>query len=139
MSVVGDSASTARYAGMNVNAVTLRTVFVSAFLVGLAGALYLCSSGKLSESITGNVGFTGIVVAWLAKLNPIMIIVVSVLLTVLRFGAEKANADFSHIDSNIADVFYGIILFSVLACEFFINFKVTFHFAKKSKEAVSNE
>ncbi len=139
MSVVGDSASTARYAGMNVNAVTLRTVFISAFLVGLAGALYLCSSGKLSESITGNVGFTGIVVAWLAKLSPIMIIVVSVLLTVLRFGAEKANADFSHIDSNIADVFYGIILFAVLACEFFINFKVTFHFAKKTKEAVINE
>lgn len=138
MTVVGDSASTARYAGMNVNGVTLRTVFLSSFLVGLAGALYLCSSGKLSESITGNVGFTGIVVAWLAKLSPIIIILVSVLLTVLRFGAEKANADFSRIDSNIADVFYGVILFAVLACEFFINFKVTFHFNKKTKEAVSN-
>lgn len=139
MSVVGDSTSTARYAGMNVNAVTLRTVFVSAFLVGLAGALYLCSSGKLSESITDNVGFTGIVVAWLAKLNPVMIIVVSLLMTVLRFGSVQAAVEFRTIDSSIADVFQGIILFAVLACEFFINFKVIFHFGKKTKEAVTNE
>jgi len=134
MSVVGDSRNTAKYAGMNVNLITIRTVAISAFLVGLAGALYFCSCGQLSESITGNVGFTGIVVAWLAKLNPLMIIVVSILLTILRYGSVQAGTYFSNIDTNFADVFQAIILFTVLACEFFINFKVSFHFNKKNKE-----
>ena len=122
--VVGDSPNTARYAGMNVGKIILRTVFFSAFLVGLAGAFRVSSMGTLSESVTNDVGWTGVVVAWLAKLNPFGILLVSALINVLQIGSQAAATSYMQIDANFADLLQGIILFIVLACDFFIRFRV---------------
>ena len=126
LSVVGDSIPTARYAGMKVGRIMLRTVFLSAFLIGIAGAFTVSSSSPpiLSTAITNDVGWTGIIVAWLSKLNPIAIFIVSALISVLQFGCISANASFGAIDSNFADILQGIILFVVLAVDFLIRFKI---------------
>lgn len=126
INVVGDSAGTARYAGMKVNAIVLRTVFLSAALIGLAAAFKVGTSSILSTSITDDVGWTGIIVAWLAQLNPVMIFVVSALISVLQFGSTIAAATFAQVDSSFANMLQGVILFLVLAADFLIRFRIVF-------------
>lgn len=122
--VVGDSKRTAQYAGMNVSKVILRTMFFSAFIIGMASAFHVSTTHTLSESITNDVGWTGIVVAWLARLNPIGVVIASLLISILQFGCVQACATYSAVDSNVADLLQGIILFIVLASDFFIRYKV---------------
>ena len=132
IAVVGDSAGTAHYAGMKVNAIVLRTVFLSACLIGLAAAFKVGTAGILSTAITDDVGWTGIIVAWLAQLNTVVIFVVSALISVLHYGSEVAAATFSQVDSSFANMLQGAILFLVLAADFLIRFKVVFQKGGKS-------
>ena len=124
ISVVGDSAGSARYAGMKVNSIVLRTVFLSAALIGLAAAFKVGTAGILSTAITNDVGWTGIIVAWLSQLNTPVIFVVSALISVLHYGSTVAAATFSQVDSSFANMLQGVILFLVLAADFFIRFRV---------------
>ena len=124
IAVVGDSAGTARYAGMKVNAIVLRTVFLSACLIGLAAAFKVGTAGILSTAITDDVGWTGIIVAWLAQLNTIVIFVVSALICVLHYGSTVAAATFAQVDSSFANMLQGVILFLVLAADFYTRFRV---------------
>lgn len=124
ISVIGDSMGTAHYAGMKVNKIILRTIFLSAALIGLAAAFKVGTAGVLSTAITDDVGWTGIIVAWLAQLNTIMIFVVSALISVLQCGSVAANASFPQVDSSFANMLQGIILFLVLAADFFIRFRI---------------
>ena len=134
ISVIGDSISTAKYAGMKVNRIIVRTMFMSACLIGLAGTCYVSTSHTLSTSVTNNVGWTGIVVAWLSKLNTIGIFVTAVLISVLRFGCQVASTEYTALDSNFADLLQGIILFIVLAADFFVRFKIVFSSKAKEEE-----
>lgn len=124
IAVVGDSPSTARYAGMKVGRIVIRTIFLSAALIGMAGAFHVSSAGILSASPTNDVGWTGVVVAWLAKLNTAGIVLASLLITVLRFGCQAASATYPSIDANFANLLQGVILFIVLAADFFIRFRL---------------
>ena len=126
ISVVGDSAGTARYAGMKVNTIVLRTVFLSACLIGLAAAFKVGTAGILSTAITDDVGWTGIIVAWLSQLNTAAIFLVSALICVLHYGSTVAAATFSQVDSSFANMLQGVILFLVLAVDFFIRFRIVF-------------
>lgn len=138
ISVVGDSHNTAKYAGMNVSRIILRTVFLSAFIVGLAGAFKITSSSfGLSEAITDDVGWTGIVVAWLAQLSPFGILLVAFLLSVLQFGIASASASHTNLDANFADLLQGIILFVVLAVHFLINYKVVVNNDKRKAKKMA--
>ncbi len=128
ISVVGDSQNTARYAGMSVKKIIVRTMFISAGIAGLAGMLQVSGSATshtLADGITGDVGFTGITVAWLAKLNPVGILVVSALMGILQKGTAVAESAFS-ISSAASEILQGIILFSVLAADFFIRYRIVF-------------
>ena len=124
IAVVGDSAGTARYAGMKVNKIVLRTVFLSAALIGLAAAFKVGTAGILSTSITDDVGWTGIIVAWLSQLNTGVIFVVSALITMLHYGSTVAAATFSQVDSSFANMLQGVILFLVLSADFYTRFRV---------------
>ena len=137
LNVVGDSPNTAKYAGMKVKWIIVRTMFLSGAIIGMAGALKLCGSSAghtFSANITGGVGWTAIIVAWLAKLNPIGIFIASLLMSILERGCDFTRTSMS-MNSAISDVLQGIILFTVLACDFFTGYKVTFR--KKSKATVS--
>lgn len=124
ISVVGDSANTAHYAGMKVNRIILRTVFMSAALIGLAAAFKVGSEGTLSTAITDDVGWTGIIVAWLAQLNTVSIFIVSALICVLQQGSIIAASEFAQVNSSFSNMLQGIILFMILASDFFIRFRV---------------
>jgi simple sugar transport system permease protein len=124
ISVVGDSAGTAHYAGMKVNAIVLRTVFLSACLIGLAAAFKVGTAGILSTTITDDVGWTGVIVAWLSQLNTAAIFLVSALIGMLQHGSTIAAATFSQVDSSFAKMLQGAILFLVLAADFYTRFRV---------------
>ena len=124
IAVVGDSAGTAHYAGMKVNTIVLRTVFLSAALIGLAAAFKVGTAGILSTAITDDVGWTGIIVAWLSQLNTVAIFLVSALICVLQYGSTVAAATFSQVDSSFANMLQGAILFLVLSADFFIRFRI---------------
>ena len=126
INVVGDSPGTARYAGMKTGRIVLRTVFLSACLIGLAAAFKMGTVGSLSTSITGDVGWTGIIVAWLAQLNTWAILLVSALISLLHHGSVIAAsaAEFKQVDSSFANMLQGFILFLILAADFMIRFKI---------------
>ena len=138
ISVVGDSIGSARYAGMKVNRIILRTVFLSAALIGLAAAFKIGSAGGLSSAITDDVGWTGIIVAWLSQLNTGVIFGVSALISILQYGSTVAAATFSRVDSSFANMLQGVILFLVLAADFCIRFRIV-RVKKEKKEVESNE
>jgi simple sugar transport system permease protein len=124
ISVVGDSAGTARYAGMKVKWIVLRTVFLSAALIGLAAAFKVGTAGILSTAITNDVGWTGIIVAWLSQLNTAVIFAVSALICVLHYGSTVAAATSAQVDSSFANMLQGAILFLVLAADFYTRFRI---------------
>lgn len=124
IAVVGNSVGTARYAGMKVNRIVLRTVFLSACLIGLAAAFKVGTAGILSTTITDDVGWTGVIVAWLSQLNTAAIFVVSALISMLQYGSSAAASTFSQVDSSFADMLQGAILFLVLAADFYTRFRI---------------
>lgn len=131
INVVGDSPSTARYAGMKVKWIVLRTVFLSGMLIGIAGVFRLTSAHIMSDYITNDVGWTGIIVAWLSKFNPFAIIGTTFMLGILEYG-PNACPDIK-INSNVTDLLQGLILFVILASDFFIRYKVHFNVNIKRK------
>ena len=131
ISVVGESENTARYIGISVPKVIIRTMILSGALCGLAGFLIV---GGLDRTITtesaGGQGFTAIMVSWLAKFDPIVMILTSFLLVFLDQGAAQVAQDFNMSDA-FPSIITGIILFFIIGCEFFINYRVVFRSAKK--------
>lgn len=133
ISVVGESQDTARYAGMNVKKVILRTMFLSGGICGLAGMIQATGSDiTLTTSVAGGVGFTAIIVAWLAQLNPFAILIVSLLFSVLEKGSSVVQSTFG-LSTDCADVLQGIILFFILGCEFFVRYRFIFRSKKEGK------
>lgn len=124
IAVIGESENTARYAGMNVGRIIMRTMFLSGAIGGLVG--FIVASGAnttLYDGVAGGVGFTAITVAWLAQLNPFAMIAISGLLAVLEKGADSLQT-LLQVPASISDIITGIFLFCMLGCEFFINFRL---------------
>ena len=136
IAVVGASRNTARYAAIDVGRVTVRTVSLSGALCGIAGFIAVAGqSHTISISTAGGNGFIAIIVAWLAKFNSLVMILISLLLVFLEKGAVEIASSFN-INDNISQMITGIILFFILGSEFFINYKLDFAKAeKKVKEA----
>ena len=126
INVVGESVRTARYIGINEKRVIIRTMILCGALCGLAG--YLIAAG-LDQTVTtesaGGQGFTGIMVSWLAKFNPLAMILTSGLIQLLSQGAAQISQDFD-VSGAFPNVIVGIILFFIIGCEFFINYKIHF-------------
>lgn len=124
ITVVGDSENTARYAGISVKKVTIRTMAISGAICGLAGFVAVAgASHTISTSTAGGRGFTAIIVAWLAKFNTFVMVLISFLLVFLEKGAIQIASQFN-LNDFAADVITGIILFFILGSEFFINYRV---------------
>ncbi|MBM6722108.1 ABC transporter permease [Pseudoflavonifractor phocaeensis] len=124
IAVIGESENTARYAGMNVGKIIMRTMFLSGAIAGLVG--FIVSSGAdntLHAGVAAGVGFTAITVAWLAQLNPFAMVAISMLLAVLEKGASTLETQMA-VPASISDIITGIFLFCMLGCEFFINYRL---------------
>ena len=125
ISVVGESENTARYAGINVRRVTVRTMLISGAVCGLMGFLLTAGTDHtLTTTIVGGRGFTAVMVSWMAKFNPIVMIFTSLLLVVLGRGASEISSTFS-LNQSFSDILTGIILFFIIGSEFFITYQVS--------------
>ena len=126
IAVIGDSMRTAQYAGMNVGRIMMRTMFLSGAISGLVGFIIAAGANHtLASDIAGGVGFTSITVAWLSQLNAFAMIAISMMLGILTKGADTLQTAMS-IPAAISDIIIGLLLFCMLGCEFFINYKLIF-------------
>lgn len=135
IAVVGESENTARYAGMNVGKIIMRTMFISGAVSGLVGFMLVSgANGTLYDGVAGGVGFTAITVAWLAKLNPFGMVAISGMLAILEKGADTLQTRMA-VPASISDIMTGIILFCLLGCEFFINYRLIFRGRERKEVA----
>ena len=133
ISVVGESENTAKYVGIKVSKVIIRTVCLSGALCGVVGMLLVGSiNHTLTTTIAGGQGFTAVMVSWLAKFNPITMIFTSFLIIFLNRGAGEISSVFG-LNESFSDIITGIILFFIIGCEFFISYKIELK-KDKSKE-----
>lgn len=131
ISVVGESQNTAKYVGINVGRVIIRTMLLSGALCGLAGLLLVGGiNHTITTTITNGQGFTAVMVSWLAKFNPFAMVATSFLIVLMSRGAGEISTAYG-LNHSFADILTGVLLFFIIGCEFFIRYKIMF---RKSKE-----
>ena len=124
IAVVGESEKTARYIGINVRKVIIRTMILSGALCGVAGLLLVGGTNHtISTATAGGRGFTAIMVSWLAKFNPLTMVLTAFLIVFLQAGAQQVVTDFN-VNKSISDIVTAIILFFIIGCEFFIQYQI---------------
>lgn len=135
IAVVGESLETARYAGMNISKVIVVAMLISGGLCGIVGMVQASGIEKtLVAGIANNYGFTAIITAWLAKLNPISTLIVCVVFAMLIQGGEYIQIALG-VPSAVSDVVQGLILFFVLGSEFFMRYRI--HLGRPAKKEVA--
>ncbi len=133
IAVVGESQNTARYIGINVKKVIIRTMLLSGAMCGIAGFLLVAGTNHTINTTTSDGrGFTAIMVSWLAKFNPLYMVLTSFLLVFLQRGANEISSVYG-LDKSFSDILTGIILFFIIGCEFFINYQLKFRSAHKEE------
>ena len=131
ISVVGESQNTARYVGINVKKVIIRTMLISGAICGIAGMLMVAGTDhSINTNTMGGQGFTAIMVSWLGQFNPFIMAAVSGLLIFVKDGAAKV-ADRAMLNSSYADIACGIVILFLVGCEFFIQYSIRFRHSKK--------
>ena len=135
ISVVGESQNTARYVGISVKKVIIRTMLISGALCGVAGMLLVSGiDHSINTNTVGGQGFTAIMISWLGQFNPFIMAGMAGLVTFLQTGAAKV-ADSFFLNSAYADIVSGVVILFLVGCEFFIQYKVRFRHSKKGGAA----
>ena len=134
IAVVGESERTARYIGIKVEKVVVRTMLLSGAICGLAGLLLVGGTNHtLNSAIVDGRGFTAVMVSWLGKFNPVWMVLTSFLLVFLGRGAGEIATDFG-LNASFGDILTGVILFFIIGCEFFIHYKLSLTKSAKKEE-----
>lgn len=124
IAVVGESENTAKYAGIHVKRVIIRTMAISGAICGIAGFVIVSgASHTISTATADGRGFTAIIVAWLSKFNTFIMLAVSFGIVFMQQGAVQIASQYG-LNENASDVILGIILFFLIGAEFFINYKL---------------
>ena len=135
IAVVGESQNTARYVGINVKKVIIRTMLISGAICGVAGMLLVAGTDhSINTNTVGGQGFTAIMISWLGQFNPFIMAAMAGLVTFLKTGAAKV-ADTFFLNSSYADIVSGIVILFLVGCEFFIQYTVKFRHNKKGGNA----
>ena len=133
ISVVGESENTAKYVGIKVEKVIIRTVVLSGALCGLVGLLIVGSiNPTITTTIAGGQGFTAVLVSWMSKFNPLTMVFATFLIIFMDRGASEISTAFG-LNHAYSDILTGIILFFIIGCEFFITYRLQFR-KKAEKE-----
>ena len=126
ISVVGESENTARYIGINVKKVIVRTMLLSGAICGIAGLLLVSGTDHtITRDTAAGRGFTAIMVSWLAKFNPLVMILTALLIVFLEKGAIEISTIFG-LNASFSEIITGIIIFFIIGSEFFINYTIKF-------------
>lgn len=132
ISVVGESQNTARYIGINVKKVVIRTMAISGALCGVTGMLLVAGKDhSININSVGGQGFTAILMSWLGQFNPFIMVIMTAIVVFLRIGVAKV-ADSSLLNSSFSEIMVGIVILMLVGCEFFVNYSIKFR--KTSKE-----
>ena len=133
ISVVGESENTAKYIGINVKKVIIRTMILSGALCGIAGFLLVSGTDHtVNRDTAGGRGFTAIMVSWLAHFDPLYMILTSLLLVFLERGAGEISTTFG-LNESFSEIITGIIIFFIIGSEFFLNYQLKFREKEASK------
>ena len=133
IAVVGESENTAKYVGIKVEKVIIRTVVLSGALCGLVGLLLVGSiNHTITTTIAGGQGFTAVLVSWMSKFNPLTMVFATFLIIFMDRGASEISTAFG-LNHAYSDILTGIILFFIIGCEFFITYRLQFR-KKAEKE-----
>ncbi|MCQ2428370.1 MAG: ABC transporter permease [Clostridia bacterium] len=122
--LVGESVNTAKYVGINVKKVMIRTLALSGLLCGILGFVYAGAVSHTVNAAVGGKGFTAILVAWLAGFNPPIMALVALLVTFLTSGTQYASSSLHLGSTDFASITVGIFFFFVIGSEFFIRYRV---------------
>jgi simple sugar transport system permease protein len=136
IAVVGDSPNTAKYIGIDVKRVIVRTMIISGALAGIVG-LFLAGGihHTISTASANNMGFTAIMATWLAAFNPLVMMGTCLFIIFISRGMVQVRGDFGFTNDSIANIVIGLVYFCVIACSFFITYKVVFRgFGRKTKK-----
>jgi len=130
INISGIAPRAAKFAGFDENKAVWLSLLVSGGLAGLAGLLEAAGPvGQLVPHLPTGYGFTAIIVAFLARLNPLGIIFSSLLIALTYIGGENAQITYD-LPSSITSIFQGMLLFYFLACDVLIRHKIIFNFSK---------
>ena len=133
ISVVGESENTAKYVGIKVERVIIRTMVLSGAICGLVGLLLVGGiNHTITTTIAGGQGFTAVLVSWMSKFNPLTMVLSSFLIIFMDRGASEISTSFG-LNHSYSDILTGIILFFIIGCEFFIRYRLQFR-KKTEKE-----
>lgn len=134
ISVVGESQNTARYIGINVKKVIIRTMIISGALCGITGMLLVAGKDhSINVNTVGGQGFTAILISWLGQFNPFIMAVMTALVVFLRIGVAKV-ADTALLNSSFSEIMVGIVILMLVGCEFFIHYAIKFKHKKEVAE-----
>ncbi len=123
ISVVGESENTARYVGINVKKVVIRTLILSGAICGVMGFLISGAlDGTVSETSAANRGFTAIMVVWLGKINPGIMAAMAFFVCFLNRGVSQARTRFHLTNDAFCDIVSAIVFFFLIGSEFFISY-----------------
>jgi simple sugar transport system permease protein len=150
ITVVGESNNTAKYIGINVRRVIIRTMIISGAMAGLVGAFI---GGGIDHTVStasaANMGFTAIMTSWLAAFNPLVMMASCFFITFVSKGMTQVRKDFKFTNDAISNIVIGIVYFAVIAVTFFLSYKVVFRegafdgikrlFSKKAKSCDEKE
>ena len=138
--VVGESVNTAKYIGINVKKVMIRTLVLSGAVCGVVGLLLTGGiNHTVNSELHGGMGFTAIMTVWLAKFKPALIVATCFFVTFITKGMAQVRMDFGFTDSATADIVLGIVYFCIIACDFFVNYRILFrHKQTKTSDGVDD-
>lgn len=124
--VIGENPNAARYAGISLTRNILLVMALSGGLAALAGYGQVAGIAyRLQKGITVGDGFTAIIIAWLAKLHPIGVLFVAILMAALSVGGDQITITMG-LPAAMAGVLQGAILFLVLGGEIFVRYRLRF-------------
>ena len=118
--MIGNNPKAARYAGISIARNTILVMALSGALAGLAGMNEVAALRELNGRFQRGLGFTGVIIAWLARLNPLAAILVAFLFGGLLVGTQLIQPQ------GIASMLQGVILFVVVGTELLFRYRVRF-------------
>lgn len=123
--VIGNNPRAAHYAGMSIQAKTIFVMFLSGAFAALAGFTQVAGiTGRLQPNLSPGYGFTAVIVAWLARRSALGVLLVSFFFGVIYVGGDALKVTYKLPESFI-NIFQGMLLFFLLASEFFVNHKLS--------------
>ena len=125
LTVVGESVNTARYVGINVKLVIIRTLILSGAVSGIVGFLLVAGHHHtLSTTLADGRGFTGVLIAWLGQFEPLQMGIYAFLVAIFQRGSTHAASEIGMSKGEFSAIVTGMFFLVIIACQFFVNYKI---------------